>query len=205
MTDPLPDIFGTSRQLSSLTNARLPVVVTEAGENATRRFLEFFTVTIRNRNTRAAYARAAWMFFDWCHDRGVSLDRIEPILVSLYIEEISGRLKQSREKRGKFQGDVHVKVHGCSTGEFRVLPNLPAELAQGLFAEERSFSAAVRFSNSVSHPQPDFVRDGRGMAMKLLEIAGERLSPPLLDYDPVHYTEGVVSSDHWSSICPASS
>ena len=59
-------------------------------------------------------------------------------------------LQQKRERTGEYQGDVHVKVHGCAVGEFRVLPNLPAELAQGVFAEERTFSAVVRFSNSAS-------------------------------------------------------
>lgn len=66
--------------------------ITDAGQFATKRFLEFFTVTIRNRNTRSAYARAAWLFLDWCHERGIALERIEPMLVSLYIEELTGRL-----------------------------------------------------------------------------------------------------------------
>ena len=84
-------------------------------------------------------------------------------------------LQQKREQSGQNQSDVHVKVHGCASGEFRVLPNLPSELAQGLFAEERTLSAVVRFSNSSSQPQPDFIPDGRGMAIKLLEVEGERL------------------------------
>jgi len=84
-------------------------------------------------------------------------------------------LQQKREKSGQYQSDVHVKVHGCASAEFRVLPNLPSELAQGLFAEERTLSAVVRFSNSSSQPQPDFIPDGRGMAIKLLEVEGERL------------------------------
>ena len=92
MAESHKDIIGVSRQLATLTNGELPVVITDAGENASRRFLEFFTVTIRNRNTRAAYGRAAWMFFDWCRDRKITLDQIEPMLVSLSIEELIGRL-----------------------------------------------------------------------------------------------------------------
>jgi catalase len=53
---------------------------------------------------------------------------------------------------------------------------LPAELAQGLFAQERTFTAVVRFSNSSSQSQPDFIPDGRGLAIKVLEVAGERLT-----------------------------
>ena len=37
----------------------LPALIAGAGDRAALRFLEFFTVNIRNRNTRAAYARAA--------------------------------------------------------------------------------------------------------------------------------------------------
>lgn len=99
MADLLPDIFGSPSQLSSLTSGRIPVPIANAGDNATRRFLEFFTVTIRNRNTRAAYARAAWAFFEWCHERGLPLERIEPIIVSLYIEELIGRLSAPSVKQ----------------------------------------------------------------------------------------------------------
>lgn len=67
----------------------LPALIADAGEDATRRFLEFFTANIRNRNTREAYARAVWRFCDWCEKRGVSLPRIEPMLVAAYIEEMT--------------------------------------------------------------------------------------------------------------------
>jgi hypothetical protein len=36
----------------------LPAIIRARGERASRRFIEFFTANIRNRNTRAAYARA---------------------------------------------------------------------------------------------------------------------------------------------------
>jgi hypothetical protein len=42
----------------------LPAIVRAQGEHASRRFIEFFTATIRNRNTRSAYARAVKQFFD---------------------------------------------------------------------------------------------------------------------------------------------
>jgi hypothetical protein len=35
----------------------LPAAISAHGERAGRRFIEFFTATIRNRNTRMAYAR----------------------------------------------------------------------------------------------------------------------------------------------------
>ena len=61
----------------------------------------------------------------------------EPDDIHRAIQALERILRQSREQSGHFRGDVHVKIHGCAAGEFRVLPNLPSELAQGLFAHER--------------------------------------------------------------------
>jgi hypothetical protein len=54
----------------------LPAAILAYGEHASRRFIEFFTATIRNRNTRMAYARAVKQFFDWCEDHRLSLDDV---------------------------------------------------------------------------------------------------------------------------------
>jgi hypothetical protein len=56
-----------------------------------------------------------------------------------------------------------------------VLPELPAELAQGLFERDANYQAIVRFSNAASHPQADVIPDGRGMAIRVLNVAGEML------------------------------
>ena len=61
-------------------------MIAEAGERAGRRFLEFFTANIRNRHTRFAYARACTQFLNWCEERGLTLERIEPMAVAAYIE-----------------------------------------------------------------------------------------------------------------------
>ncbi len=90
------------------------------------------------------------------------------------VQALKALLQRNHDKTGHFYGDVHVKIHGCAEAEFRVLPNLPPELAQGLFKNERTFSAVVRFSNSASQPQPDLIPDGRGLAIKVFEVDGER-------------------------------
>ena len=66
----------------------LPAVITGAGERAGRRFVEFFTANIRNINTRTAYARAIGDFFVWLDERAVTLERIEPVIVAAYIEQL---------------------------------------------------------------------------------------------------------------------
>ena len=65
----------------------VPRVIAGAGDAAARRFLEFFAATIRNKNTRMAYYRAADLFFAWCdrHHIGELAD-IEPLHVAAYIE-----------------------------------------------------------------------------------------------------------------------
>jgi hypothetical protein len=65
----------------------VPAIVADAGDQAARRFLEFFAVTIRNKNTRAAYLHAVSRFFAWCeHHQLGQLADIEPLHVATYIE-----------------------------------------------------------------------------------------------------------------------
>ena len=55
-------------------------------EHAARRFLEFFTANIWNRNTRAAFAQAVAQVLTWCEERRLSLKTIDPMAVAAYIE-----------------------------------------------------------------------------------------------------------------------
>jgi len=61
----------------------VPTVIAGAGDHAERRFLEFFAATIRNKNTRMAYYRAACHFFAWVERYEIGeLADIEPIHVA---------------------------------------------------------------------------------------------------------------------------
>jgi integrase/recombinase XerD len=77
----------------------LPVIIRAQGERASRRFIEFFTATIRNRNTRMAYARAVKRFFDWCDDRRLELADIEAISVATYIEQLGSKASKPTVKQ----------------------------------------------------------------------------------------------------------
>lgn len=83
----LPAEFGGSRLVPSA--AHLPGLITAAGEQAQRRFIEFFTAQIRNPGTRAVYARAIGRFCRWCELRGIGLPQVSPFLVAAYIEELT--------------------------------------------------------------------------------------------------------------------
>ena len=65
----------------------IPAVIAGEGPEAAERFFTFFTDTIRNKNTRAAYYRNARRFFEWARDRGLALKEIKSFHVSAYIEE----------------------------------------------------------------------------------------------------------------------
>ena len=74
--------------MSRISHRITPVLY--AGSNDTeKRFWEFFTANIRNPNTRMAYLMAAYRFADWCEARGLTLDRVEPMLVAAYIEQLT--------------------------------------------------------------------------------------------------------------------
>lgn len=76
------------------TGILVPTLIADLGDNAARRFLEFFTANIRNKNTRAAYARAVAQFLAWCEIQGTTLRQVEPMLVAAYVEQ----LQQTKSK-----------------------------------------------------------------------------------------------------------
>src|SRR5262245_46417947 len=80
-----------SRELARRTAGKvvLPALITAAGDRAGKRFVEFFTAQIRNKNTRAAYAQAVGQFLRWCEERGLTLQTLQPIAVAAYIEELT--------------------------------------------------------------------------------------------------------------------
>src|SRR5271165_1712155 len=47
-----------------------PVLIERAGPSTRKKFFEFFSVPIRNANTRAAYYRAIQQFLSWCERAG---------------------------------------------------------------------------------------------------------------------------------------
>ncbi len=77
----------------------LPALVEHAGPRATKRFAEFFAAEIRNPKTRRAYAFAVRRFSEWCEARGLGLERIEPIVVAAYVEELQKELASPSVKQ----------------------------------------------------------------------------------------------------------
>ena len=73
----------------SLDSFAAPILIERAGPSIRKKFFEFFTVPIRNANTRAAYYRAIQQFLAWVERADYQqLEDIEPITVAAYIETL---------------------------------------------------------------------------------------------------------------------
>jgi hypothetical protein len=76
----------------------VPAFIADAGNAASKRFIEFFTANIRNRNTRSAYAVAVRDFIVWCedreHGRGPKLERRDKVNASHAIASLRKRARR---------------------------------------------------------------------------------------------------------------
>src|SRR5687768_15577740 len=107
----------------------------------------------------------------------------EAVEIARVVDIMRQTLELHFQKTGQRFRDVHAKSNGCAFGEFRVLPDLPADLAQGLFAAAAIYRAAVRFSNSAPWFQPDIVPDGRGLAIQVEDVPGDKLDARITTQD----------------------
>ena len=102
------------------------MIVARAGELAAWRFIEFFAATIRNRNTRAAYARAVSQFFAWCERHRVrTLDAVNPIVIATYIENHEGTAPTVKQHLAAIRMLFDFLVTG------QILPMNPAASVRG--------------------------------------------------------------------------
>lgn len=76
---------------------------------------------------------------------------------------------------GHAHRSVHAKSHGLLQGTLTVLPGLPHDLAQGVFAQAGSYPVVMRLSSTPGDLLDDSVSTPRGLAMKIVGVPGERL------------------------------
>jgi len=106
----------------------VPALIARAGQQAAWRFLEFFTVNIRNPNTRAAYARAAGAFLRWCAGHGIGeLGQVQPMHVAAYIETLQAARSAPTVKQ--HLAGIRMLFDWLVTGQ--VVPLNPAHAVRG--------------------------------------------------------------------------
>lgn len=100
---------------------------------------------------------------------------------------------RAQYKAGSARRDVHSKATGILEAEFRVNDPLPDDLAKGIFIPGKVYQAWIRFSNGSGNPnQSDNIDDARGMAIKLLDVPGEKI----LECDRNATTQDFVMINH---------
>ncbi|MEZ0385147.1 catalase family protein [Mycobacterium sp. pW045] len=94
------------------------------------------------------------------------------------IDKITASLRHNNERAyRKFKHglrDAHAKSHAILRGELTVYPDLPEELAQGLFAAPATYPVIARISTTSGVLRSDQIRGVRGLAIKVLGVHGPR-------------------------------
>ena len=94
--------------------------------------------------------------------------------------ELLGALQKKRARDGAaLDRALHAKGQIGLEAELTVLPDLPEHARVGPFATPATYRAYVRYSNGSGARQADGKGDVRGIAVKLLGVAGKKLIPGL--------------------------
>lgn len=100
----------------------------------------------------------------------------EAALTQGIIEDAIRVVEQHRDNTRVLR-DAHAKAHGCMKAEVTVSADIDSSLQRGVLSEPgKTWQAWMRLSNGNAYPQFDRARDARGMAIKLLDVPGEKLS-----------------------------
>ena len=95
--------------------------------------------------------------------------------------KLADYIKSVMVKRDDLTGatyrDVHAKTVAALKAELIVDGDVPPELRHGIFREPRRYPVWVRYSSTFPRPRKGAERDIRGMALKLMDVPGEKLLP----------------------------
>ena len=87
--------------------------------------------------------------------------------------------------------DAHPKMHGCVQAEL-VVDAVPVGFRHGVFAKPGTYRAWARFSNAFENHH-DLENEPRGFAIKVLDVDGARIDPPV---DEENSTQDFVMVTH---------
>ncbi|TXM97262.1 catalase family protein [Methylobacterium sp. WL103] len=100
-------------------------------------------------------------------DEGQTIERLNQTFDTI--------LTRVADDSGHAVRSVHAKSHGILEGVLTIDANLAPELAQGLFATPGTHPVYMRLSTNAGDILPDAVSLPRGLALKVLDVPGERL------------------------------
>ena len=105
------------------------------------------------------------------------IDPDEEELITKIVEALHRNNVRAFEKHQHAIRDAHSKSHGVLGGELTVYPDLEEPLRQGLFAAPATYPVIARLSTTAGAIRSDQVHGVRGIAIKVLGVAGPRLRP----------------------------
>ncbi|RYY20175.1 MAG: catalase, partial [Cytophagaceae bacterium] len=112
------------------------------------------------------------------------VEEIQPNEDQLGDETVASMARVTRlmfEKNRHAIRDAHAKSHGILRGELHVYPSLPAHLTQGMFKEAKTYPIIIRLSTSPGAIQPDSSPAVKGLALKIIGVAGKKFLPEEAD------------------------
>ena len=99
----------------------------------------------------------------------------EEVTIAKLIDTMRSIMEKTYHGGGHATRGVHAKSHGLLIGELTVLGDLPPSLAQGLFAEPRTYPVVIRFSTIPGDILDDEISVPRAVAIKVIGVEGARL------------------------------
>jgi len=127
----------------------------------------------------------------WSEDLETALPDEESV-VEETVRLMRSTLEKSFEEHRHGTSATHAKSHGVVTGTVTVPDDLPPELAQGMFASPATYEAVVRYASEPGQIDPDTARRARGLALKVLDVPGEKLEPGWTSQDWLFNTWPVI-------------
>jgi site-specific recombinase XerD len=127
MNDQLPALVSQNVPAPLGDRHLIPALIADLGEQASWRYVEFFTANIRNVNTRRAYARAACRFLAWAEERGLALTQLRPHDVASYVEALQAEAAAPSVKQQL--AAIRMLFDWLVVGQ--VMPNNPASSVRG--------------------------------------------------------------------------
>jgi Catalase len=102
----------------------------------------------------------------------------EPDEAGLIEKMVTLAVERMKPQQGHIRRGQHAKATGCVRGVFTIRDDIPDDLRYGVFQKpNQEFQSIIRFSNSSETIGPDGKGDARGMAVKLLDVAGTPAIP----------------------------
>ena len=107
----------------------------------------------------------------------------EAAVIDETIDLMRHTLEQTFEVQRHATSATHAKSHGIVTGTLAVHDDLSPELAQGMFTEPGSYEVVIRYASEPGQVDPDTAPAARGLALKVLDVPGEKLRPDWTSHD----------------------